>query len=89
MTSGNWEVLGRNIWIDSSRELIYFLGLRETPLEKHLYVVGLRQPNDIRLLTEPGSSYVVELDEVNSLSLSPTSLSSLSLNDHSSILLVF
>lgn len=57
-------MLGRNIWVDTARGLVYFLGLRESPLEKHLYVVGLRQPNNIRLLTEPGYSHVVELDEV-------------------------
>lgn len=65
MTSGKWEVLGRNIWVDTTKELIYFFGLRETPLEKHLYVVSLHQPNNIRRLTELGYSHVVELDEVS------------------------
>lgn len=63
LTSGEWEVLGRNVWIDKKRKLVYFLGLRETPLEKHLYVVSLTQPNHIRLLTKPGFSYSIEFND--------------------------
>lgn len=63
LTSGDWEVLARNIWIDQKRQLVYFLGLRETPLEKHLYAVSLVQPNHIRILTKPGFSYSVEFNE--------------------------
>lgn len=63
LTSGDWEVLGRNIWIDKERKLVYFLGLKETPLEKHLYVVSLTEPNQIRLLTKPGFSYSVEFND--------------------------
>lgn len=63
LTSGEWEVLGRNIWIDRQRNLIYFMGLRESPLEKHLYVVHMHQPNQIRLLTKPGFSYTIEFNE--------------------------
>lgn len=66
LTSGEWEVLGRNLWVDKNKKLVYFLGLRETPLEKHLYVVSLTQPNQVRLLTKPGHSYSVEFnDECN------------------------
>lgn len=64
ITSGDWEVLGRNIWVDKAQQLVYFLGLRETPLEKHLYVVSLQRPEHVRLLTEPGYSYQIEFDEV-------------------------
>lgn len=67
LTSGEWEVLGRNLWVDKENQLVYFLGLRETPLEKHLYVVSLQRPEHIRQLTEPGYSYVVEFDEVHIL----------------------
>lgn len=63
LTSGEWEVLGRNLWIDKKRKLVYFLGLRETPLEKHLYVVSLTQPNHVRLLTKPGFSYSIEFND--------------------------
>lgn len=65
LTSGDWEVLGRNLWVDKDKQLVYFLGLRETPLEKHLYVVSLQRPEHIRQLTEPGYSYLVEFDEVS------------------------
>lgn len=63
LTSGDWEVLGRNLWIDQKRQLVYFMGLRESPLEKHLYVVSLTQPSHVRLLTRPGFSYSVEFNE--------------------------
>lgn len=65
LTSGEWEVLGRNLWVDKEQQLVYFLGLRETPLEKHLYVVSLQRPEHIRQLTESGYSYVVEFDDVS------------------------
>lgn len=64
LTSGDWEVLGHNIWVDKEKELGYFMGLRETPLEKHLYVVSLRRPGEIRLLTSIGYSYSVDFNLV-------------------------
>ncbi|XP_053958291.1 dipeptidyl peptidase 9 [Anastrepha ludens] len=63
LTSGEWEVLHRYIWVDKVQQLVYFIGLRDTPLEKHLYVVSLQRPEHIRLLTEPGYSYQVEFNE--------------------------
>lgn len=62
LTSGDWEVLGDTVWLDYQRELVYFMGLRETPLERHLYVVSLRRPGVVRLLTQPGSSFEVEFN---------------------------
>lgn len=67
LTSGEWEVLGRNVWVNKEQQLVYFLGLRETPLEKHLYVVSLQRPEHIRQLTEPGYSYLVEFDDVSKM----------------------
>lgn len=64
LTSGDWEVLDKNIWVDSERELIYFMGLKESPLEQHLYVVSLRRPGEVRLLTRPGYSYSVDFNKV-------------------------
>lgn len=43
--------------------MIYFLGLKETPLEKHLYVVSLKCPGQIRLLTTPGYSYSIDFND--------------------------
>lgn len=69
LTFGEWEVLGKNIWVDNERELVYFMGLKETPLEKHLYVVSLRRPGEVRLLTRPGYSYCVDFNKVNHVNL--------------------
>ncbi|KAJ1525894.1 hypothetical protein ONE63_009085 [Megalurothrips usitatus] len=63
LTSGDWEVLGQQLWVDSEHDLVYFLGLRETPLEKHLYAVSLKHPGDVRRLTEMGYSYSVDFSE--------------------------
>jgi len=27
------------IWVDETRQLVYFMGLRDSPLETHLYVL--------------------------------------------------
>ncbi|XP_058824779.1 dipeptidyl peptidase 9 [Topomyia yanbarensis] len=63
LTSGDWEVLGRNVWVDKRHQLVYFMGLRQTPLEKHLYVVNMLKPNWLRLLTVPGYSFTVEFND--------------------------
>ena len=57
-------MLSRNIWLDKPRQLVYFLGLKETPLEKHLYVVSLQKPEQIRLLTIKGNSYTIDFNKV-------------------------
>lgn len=57
LTQGDWEVLGKKIWIDEVNSIVYFCGLREGPLEQHVYAVSLRRPLEIRLLTRPGYSY--------------------------------
>ncbi|XP_023019960.1 dipeptidyl peptidase 9 [Leptinotarsa decemlineata] len=67
LTSGDWEVLGQNLWVDNEKQLVYFMGLKETPLEKHLYVVSLRRPGEVRLLTRPGYSYSVDFNKDCSL----------------------
>ncbi|XP_053671772.1 dipeptidyl peptidase 9 [Anopheles nili] len=63
LTGGQWEVLGRNVWYDRVHRLVYFMALRETPLEKHLYVVSLAKPNQLRLLTMHGYSFTVEFND--------------------------
>lgn len=67
LTSGEWEVLGKNIWIDQSRNLIYFMSTAHSVLEKHLYVLNITQPNKLKLLTVPGSTNSIELNEDCSL----------------------
>ena len=57
LTQGDWQVLQRNLWVDEKNSIVYFLGLREGPLEQHIYAVSLNRPLEIRLLTRPGYSY--------------------------------
>lgn len=57
LTRGEWQVLGRKLWVDEVNETVYFTGLREGPLEQHAYAVSLRRPFEIRLLTKLGNSY--------------------------------
>ncbi|XP_065157715.1 dipeptidyl peptidase 9-like [Atheta coriaria] len=63
LTHGDWEVLAQDIWVDVEREVVYFMGLRETVLEKHLYVVSLRRPGEVRLLTRTGYSYQCDFND--------------------------
>ena len=57
LTHGNWEVSSENVWLDSKNRLVYFIGLKDTPLEKQLYVVSLDQEQEnIKKLTTSGYS---------------------------------
>ncbi|KAG1668796.1 Dipeptidyl peptidase 8 [Nymphon striatum] len=62
LTSGQWEVLPDNIWVDEDKKLVYFVGLRDSPLEKHLYVVSLEKPEYTIRLTEYGFTHNVNVD---------------------------
>lgn len=57
LTQGDWEVLGKKLWVDEINSIVYFCGLREGPLEQHVYAVSLRRPLEVRLLTRPGYSH--------------------------------
>jgi len=67
LTMGEWEVLGKCLWVDRQRNLVYFMGLAHSPLEKHLYVFNLLQPDvkSLRLLTTPGSTNTIEFNDVS------------------------
>lgn len=39
LTSGRWEIIDSNFWVDEDNELIYFLATKDSPLESHLYVI--------------------------------------------------
>ncbi|KAA0183391.1 hypothetical protein HAZT_HAZT002255 [Hyalella azteca] len=43
LTGGDWSVLSKGLWVDEDRGLVYFMGLRDTPLEQHLYVVSVSE----------------------------------------------
>ena len=61
LTSGEWEVHNKEIWIDEKNELVYFVGLKDTPLERHLYCVSYRDLycKKIRRLSELGFSHTL------------------------------
>lgn len=61
LTSGEWEVLGKPVWVDERKALVFFMATRDTPLESHLYVVSYANPTEPVRLTEPGFSHSVEL----------------------------
>ncbi|XP_068217006.1 LOW QUALITY PROTEIN: dipeptidyl peptidase 8-like [Palaemon carinicauda] len=63
LTSGEWSVTGNGIWVDEERGLVYFSGLKDSPLEQHLYVTSISNPGIIQRLTELGSSHQVALNE--------------------------
>lgn len=65
LTSGDWPVVDEGLWVDSLHSLVYFIGLKESPLERHLYVVSLEAPEQVRLLTHTGSSYTVDINSVS------------------------
>ncbi|XP_060524542.1 dipeptidyl peptidase 9 [Cylas formicarius] len=67
LTMGEWEVMGQDIWVNPEKQLLYFMGLKETPLEKHLYVVSLKRPGEVRLLTRPGYSYAIDFNKERNL----------------------
>jgi hypothetical protein len=55
------------LWqVDEARKLVYFVGLRETPLERHLYVAPYAPPRppSALLLTAVGGSCTVHIDPV-------------------------
>ena len=64
LTQGQWSVIDKEIWFDEANGFVYFHGLRETPLEKHLYVVSIDQPCNVRRLTTSGYSHTAYLNQV-------------------------
>ncbi|XP_052268789.1 dipeptidyl peptidase 9-like [Dreissena polymorpha] len=67
ITTGDWEVSSKEIWVDETRGLVYFLALKDTPLETHLYVVSYQTPGPVYRLTELGYTHNVTLDKACSM----------------------
>ncbi|XP_059172956.1 dipeptidyl peptidase 9-like [Physella acuta] len=63
ITSGDWVVLPKELWVDEARKMVYFLGLKDSPLESHLYVTRYDQPSSVVQLTQPGYSHSVQIDQ--------------------------
>ncbi|CAH2261300.1 jg21969 [Pararge aegeria aegeria] len=59
------------LMVDESRGLVYFVGLRETPLERHLYVAPFNppRPHQVTLLSTVGHSHTVDMDEECSMAV--------------------
>jgi hypothetical protein len=46
VTAGNWLVDDGLLEVDEDRELVYFTGSKDTPLEQHLYVASFAKGAD-------------------------------------------
>jgi dipeptidyl-peptidase-4 len=62
LTGGDWAV-DKVVGVDERSRRVYFTGNLDTPLEHHLYWVGLDRPGPPHRLTEPGWWNNVEMDE--------------------------
>lgn len=47
-----------------NNDLVYFMGTKDTPLEKHLYCVSFSNPGVVQRLTVTGYSHNVTLSKV-------------------------
>ncbi|KAJ8329076.1 hypothetical protein O5D80_003025 [Batrachochytrium dendrobatidis] len=72
ITTGDWNVLHSQIWADAAHKLVYFMGTKDTLLERHLYVSSFH--HDAILLV---SSFLTTHDTQSDFSLmqSPTCFS--------------
>ena len=80
LTSGEWSVVDKPLKIDWSSGFVYFHGLKDTVLEKHLYVVSIQKPGNVKRLTVPGFSHSTYMDSVSSERLDEMSRVKLSVN---------
>lgn len=65
LTSGDWDVLDQWLWVDQKFGLVYFMGLRDSPLTTHLYVTSYARPgSNVVRLTQSGYSHVVSMNKV-------------------------
>ncbi|XP_054718484.1 LOW QUALITY PROTEIN: dipeptidyl peptidase 9-like [Uloborus diversus] len=62
LTSGEWEVSDLDVWVNEKKRLVYFIGLKDTPLEKHLYVVDIDNPQEPIRLTTQGYSHNIAMN---------------------------
>ncbi|XP_014680809.1 PREDICTED: dipeptidyl peptidase 9-like isoform X2 [Priapulus caudatus] len=62
LTSGAWEVNGKQLWVDELCRVVYLVAYKDSPLETHLYAVSYDNPSDIVRLTAEGCSHHVAMD---------------------------
>lgn len=65
LTDGNWEVNEKDFWVDEEEMLIYFCGLRDTPLEKHLYTLSYAEILNERNHNQHSRTRIHRLTELN------------------------
>ncbi len=58
VTAGDWQV-DAVVAVDESRQQVFFLGTRDSPLERHLYAVSLAGGEPRRITAESGTHQVV------------------------------
>ncbi|XP_078667472.1 dipeptidyl peptidase 9-like isoform X1 [Branchiostoma floridae x Branchiostoma belcheri] len=65
LTGGHWVVIGKPdmLWVDETRQLVYFMATKDTPLEEHLYVVSYMDPGEPVRLTELGYYHQVWMSQ--------------------------
>ena len=67
LTSGEWSVIDKPLRVDWSAGFVFFHAIKDSPLEKHLYVVSIQQPGVVKRLTEAGFSHSAYMDNVRTL----------------------
>ncbi|CAL1268590.1 unnamed protein product [Larinioides sclopetarius] len=63
LTSGEWEVSESDVWVNEKKRLVYFIGLKDSPLERHLYVVDTENLHEPLRLTASGFSHSVAMND--------------------------
>jgi hypothetical protein len=58
-------VIDKPLKVDWTSGFVYFHGLKDSVLEKHLYVVSIQQPGTVERLTETGFSHSAYMDDVS------------------------
>eukprot|EP01132_Coremiostelium_polycephalum_P005008 gene5008-6236_t len=56
-----WVVSGSKLWVDETKQLVYFVASRDSPLENHLYVASFADnssPTEIQRLTQNGFNHL-------------------------------
>ncbi|KAL8609108.1 hypothetical protein ACOMHN_030449 [Nucella lapillus] len=62
LTSGDWDVQAKHLWVDETRAIVYFIGMKDSCLETHLYGVSYAHPGEVVRLTEPGFSHTISMN---------------------------
>ncbi|KAG0369808.1 hypothetical protein BC939DRAFT_422044 [Gamsiella multidivaricata] len=65
ITAGQYQIVDKQINVDTSRQLVYFTAKRDSVLETHLYVASYAegaQPENVKRLTELGFTHQVTVD---------------------------